>query len=72
MEYLGEFTLEEIERIKRRACDSKLNEELGIKLTYVAPLKSLGKNDDLFQGFIFNYNNNDDTNENEDKKGRSR
>lgn len=29
MEYLGEFTLEEIERIKRRACDSKLNEELG-------------------------------------------
>ena len=54
MEYLGEFTLEEIERIKRRACDSKLNEELGIKLTYVAPLKSLGKNDDLFQGFIFN------------------
>ena len=43
-----------------------------IKLTSVAPLKSLGENDDLFQGFIFNYNNNDDTNENEDKKGRSR
>ena len=71
MEYLGEFTLEEIERIKRRACDSSLNEELGIKLTYVAPLKSLGENNDLFQDVIFNYNN-DDTNENEYKKGRSR
>ena len=71
MSYLGEFTLEEIERMKRRVCDPTLNEELGIKLTYVAPLKSLGETDDLFQGFIFNYNN-DETNENEDKKGRSR
>ena len=28
MSYLGEFTLEEIEGIKRRACDSTINKEL--------------------------------------------
>ena len=67
MSYLGEFTLEEIEGIKRRACDSTINKELCIKLTSVAPLKSAVANTDLFQGVIFNYNN-DDTNENEDKK----
>lgn len=71
MSYLGKFPLEEIERIKRRVCDPNLNKELGIKLTYVAPLKPLGEKDDLFQGIIFNYNN-DYANENEERKGKSR
>ena len=71
MSYLGKFTLEEIERMKRRICNPKLDKELGIKLTYVSPLNSLREKDELFQGIIFNFNN-DDTSENEERKGRSR
>ena len=40
MSYLGKVPLEAIESIKRRVCDPNLNKELGIKLTYVAPIKA--------------------------------
>ena len=70
MTYLGKFSLKEIEQMKRAAVNPFINEELGIKLTYVVPLRSMGEEDNLMQFMIFNYKN--DENENEDKKGRSR
>ena len=56
--------------MKRRLCDPNFDEELGIKLTYISPLESLGKDDNLTQGIIFTYSNNE--NEKDNGKGRSR
>ena len=70
MSYLGKFSIEEIEQIKRSLCDPNINNILRIKPTYIYPLKSLGKEDNLVQKIIFSYTNNSD--EKENGKGRSR
>ena len=38
--YLGKFSIEEIEQIKRSLCDPKINDIFKIKPTYISPLKS--------------------------------
>ena len=70
MSYIGSFSKEEIEKMKRRLCDPNFDEELGIKLTYISPIESLGKDDNLTQGIIFTYSKNE--NEKDKGKGRSR
>ena len=70
MSYLGKFSIEEIEQIKRSLCDPKINDIFKIKPTYISPLKSLGKEDNLVQKIIFSYPNNSD--EKENGRGRSR
>ena len=70
MSYLGKVSIEEIEQIKRSLWDPNINNILRIKPTYISPLKSLGKEDNLVQKIIFSYPNNSD--EKENGKGRSR
>ena len=67
MSYLGIFSKEELEKLKRRLCDPSI---LNINITYVAPFTSLGDNDELVRGIIFTYNNGSE--DKTDSKGRSR
>lgn len=68
MSYLGKFSEEELELMKRRLLNPLVDEELGINITQVGPLKKLDENDNLMQSIIFNYNNEEE----EKGKGRSR
>lgn len=70
MSYLGIFSKEELEKLKRRLCDPSIDESLNINITYVAPFTSLGDNDELVRGIIFTYNN--ESEDKTDSKGRSR
>lgn len=65
MSYLGIFSKEELEKLKRRLCDPSI-----LNITYVAPFTSLGDNDELVRGIIFTYNN--ESEDKTDSKGRSR
>ena len=66
MSYLGKFSEEELELMKRRLLNPLVDEELGINITQVGPLKKLDENDNLMQSIIFNYNNE------EEEKGKVR
>ena len=66
MSYLGKFSEEELELMKRRLLNPLVDEELGINITQVGPLKKLDENDNLMQSIIFNYNNK------KKKKGKGR
>ena len=58
MSYLGKFSEKELEQLKRRLLDPLIDDELQINITYVSPLKTVDENDDLIQGIIFSYSDN--------------
>lgn len=68
MSYLGKFSEKELELLKRRLLDPLIDDELQINITYVSPLKKLDENDDLIQGIVFTYSDDQE----EKGKGRSR
>ena len=68
MSYLGKFSEKEVEQLKRRLLDPLIDDELQINITYVSPLKTVDENDDLIQGIIFSYSDNQE----EKGKGRNR
>lgn len=51
--YLGTFSGEELEIFKRLMIDPSFTDRMGIRLTYIAPLKKIDDNDSLQQFVIF-------------------